>query len=330
MQDSSGADRLMEPVNERSALDTDDASAASGDHAAGGRLDADGDAAAVDVAAAADRNAVAGVGSSETEPSPSEEKATATAASSPRPKDGTTSNDLLCASSDAATSEEVGSSEASNIESSSGATINASVGSPKQPTNTHGADAGLLAQLLEMGVPATLAIRALVYSGNGSVEAAFTWLAQLSAEEADALSLLPLDEDGQDWEDVDDEDDRDVFSHKMALVVDTSLRMKPGKMAAQVGHAVLGLHRALQRAAPRTRASDLTKWEMTGEKMVVLRGSDSSQLRLLKKKAEAARLPTYLVADAGLTQIAEGSVTVLGIFGSCAAVDEITGGLKLL
>ncbi|KAF2359326.1 Peptidyl-tRNA hydrolase PTH2 [Trinorchestia longiramus] len=247
---------------------------------------------------------------------------------SPSSESITAVTECISASCDGATSLVDGATASGS--SSSASACDTSAPEIKETFKSHGANPVLLSQLLEMGVPANLAIRALLFSGNTSVEGAFTWLADLSAEEADALSLRSLEDDAHDWEDVDDDDENEAFSHKMALVVDSSLRMKPGKTAAQVGHAVLGLYRVLQRATPRQRASSLSKWEITGEKMVVLRASDANQLRLLKRKADAVKLFSYMVADAGLTQIAPGSVTVLAVFGTSKEVDLITGDLKLL
>lgn len=199
---------------------------------------------------------------------------------------------------------------------------------PAADASSHGTDPQLLGQLLEMGVAKNLAIRALLLSGNSSVEAAFTWLSDLSAEEADVLAVRPVEEDANEWEDLEEESFEDP-GHKMVLVVDTSLGMKPGKMAAQVGHAVLGLYRVLKRNATRHRNS-LAKWETYGEKMVVVRGSGIAQLRDLRRQADLQRLPVYTVADAGLTQISPGSQTVLALFGPVPEVDTITGNLKLL
>jgi PTH2 family peptidyl-tRNA hydrolase len=51
----------------------------------------------------------------------------------------------------------------------------------------------------------------------------------------------------------------------------------------------------------------------------------------LRSKAERAGLPTFTVADAGRTQVAAGSKTVLVIGpGSKASVDAITRHLRLL
>ncbi len=51
----------------------------------------------------------------------------------------------------------------------------------------------------------------------------------------------------------------------------------------------------------------------------------------MERKARKKGLCTYIVQDAGLTQIEAGSKTVLTIGpGRVEEVDEVTGGLKLL
>ena len=51
----------------------------------------------------------------------------------------------------------------------------------------------------------------------------------------------------------------------------------------------------------------------------------------IQQKAKEKGIPTYIVADAGLTQIKEGSLTVAGIGPAPSKmVNIITGGLKLL
>lgn len=51
----------------------------------------------------------------------------------------------------------------------------------------------------------------------------------------------------------------------------------------------------------------------------------------LESQARSLRLPTYMVADAGRTQIAAGSRTVLAIGpGPKSVIDQVTGHLKLL
>lgn len=74
----------------------------------------------------------------------------------------------------------------------------------------------------------------------------------------------------------------------------------------------------------------LLLWEDYGETKIALRADTTERLLELEKEAKALNLPTYLVQDAGRTQVPAGSNTVLGIMGRLDVVDKVTGGLRLL
>ena len=107
-------------------------------------------------------------------------------------------------------------------------------------------------------------------------------------------------------------------------MVNESLGLPCGKLAAQVAHASIG---AFLQAQPSVRA----QWLATGMTKVVLAAASTEALLALQGLAIAAALPEFLVADAGRTVIAAGTVTCLGI-GPAAdeAVSAVTGTLKLL
>jgi PTH2 family peptidyl-tRNA hydrolase len=117
-------------------------------------------------------------------------------------------------------------------------------------------------------------------------------------------------------------------SHKMVFVANMGLKMGTGKLAAQVGHATLGVYRTAQRTDEGQAA--LEAWRSHGEVKIVVKGQTTEQLIDLFKQAKDANLHAYLVQDAGYTQIPPGSRTVLGIFGPVEDVDVVTGALKLL
>lgn len=66
------------------------------------------------------------------------------------------------------------------------------------------------------------------------------------------------------------------------------------------------------------------------EKKIVLKGNDEAHLLALYEKAQCNKISCYLVRDAGHTQIAPHSLTVLSLFGLEDEVNEITGKLNLL
>ena len=114
-------------------------------------------------------------------------------------------------------------------------------------------------------------------------------------------------------------------SHKMVLAVRMDLKMEKGKMCAQCGHAVLGAYKNC------SDSGALSAWESGGQAKIALKCPDEAALLQLRGEAKQRGLTTYLVRDAGRTQIAAGSQTVLAIGpGPDAKIDEVTGHLKLL
>lgn len=114
---------------------------------------------------------------------------------------------------------------------------------------------------------------------------------------------------------------------KMVCVVNQSLKMGKGKIAAQVGH---GAVMATMKAGVE-KPINLEQWFTTGQKKVCLKGTDAEHLLELEKQAKAAGILTTLVHDAGHTQIPSGSLTVLALGPEIeATLEAITGELKLL
>ncbi|KAJ2822189.1 hypothetical protein FBU31_004666 [Coemansia sp. 'formosensis'] len=113
---------------------------------------------------------------------------------------------------------------------------------------------------------------------------------------------------------------------KLVLIIRTDLGMSKGKIAAQCSHATLGCYKRALKQAP----AMLKAWEFTGQAKVTLKCNSEEELVDLQKKAQAAGLVAQSICDAGRTQIAAGSRTVLGIGpGPIGAVDRISGHLKL-
>ncbi len=111
---------------------------------------------------------------------------------------------------------------------------------------------------------------------------------------------------------------------KQVIVVREDLKMSPGKMAAQVAHASLGAYR-------NAKKSNIIMWRLSGEKKVVVMCKDLEELKEIMKKAKAQRINTYLVQDAGLTELPKGTITCLGL-GPVKEeiINKVTGHLKLL
>ncbi|KAL1324459.1 hypothetical protein HN51_034633 [Arachis hypogaea] len=113
---------------------------------------------------------------------------------------------------------------------------------------------------------------------------------------------------------------------KMVLVVRNDLKMGKGKIAAQCSHATLGLYKKVLHRAPKA----LNRWEMCAQPKVVVKIESEEDMLALQERAKSLKLPTHITIDAGRTQIAPNSRTVMAILGPVEVVDDVTGGLKLL
>ncbi|KAF2214608.1 hypothetical protein CERZMDRAFT_36861 [Cercospora zeae-maydis SCOH1-5] len=116
---------------------------------------------------------------------------------------------------------------------------------------------------------------------------------------------------------------------KLVLVVRTDLGMTKGKMAAQCGHATLACYKAFLRSNPNHPL--LKRWEHLGQAKVALKVDSEDEMLMLQATAVSLGLCAQVIHDAGRTQIASGSATVLGIGPAPKSkIDEVTGHLKLL
>ncbi len=111
---------------------------------------------------------------------------------------------------------------------------------------------------------------------------------------------------------------------KQVIVVDASLGLPTGKLAAQVAHAAVG---AVLRAGREAQAT----WFAAGMPKIVLSCASQNALMDIAAQAERAGLPVLLVRDAGRTVVQAGTATCVGIGPApAAAIDPITGQLALL
>ncbi len=118
---------------------------------------------------------------------------------------------------------------------------------------------------------------------------------------------------------------------KQVIVVRTDLKMGKGKLAAQVAHgAVEAVFQILESEREEWREW-LRLWRRMGQKKIVVKVQSERELREIYEKARDENLPAVIIADAGLTQLEPGTVTVVAIGPAPAdKVDKITGKLKLL
>lgn len=75
----------------------------------------------------------------------------------------------------------------------------------------------------------------------------------------------------------------------------------------------------------------LSVWTGSGEAVIVLRCKDEAELDALTQAAAASDLNTHVVSDAGRTEVAAGTQTVLAIGPDWVSrIDPVTRHLKLL
>ncbi|KAG4441566.1 hypothetical protein IFR05_002951 [Cadophora sp. M221] len=136
-------------------------------------------------------------------------------------------------------------------------------------------------------------------------------------------------EPGSEWEDVQQTLEDTGEECKMVLVVRTDLGMTKGKIAAQCGHATLACYKHFLKHDPKSKI--LRRWERGGQMKIALQAKSEEDLDTLQATAVSLGLVAEIIADAGRTQIASGSHTVLGIGpGPASIINQVTGTLKLL
>ena len=123
---------------------------------------------------------------------------------------------------------------------------------------------------------------------------------------------------------------------KLVLVVRSDLGMGKGKIAAQCSHATLAVYKTLLSSPPNPSSPGTThpllkRWESTGQAKIATQVGTEDELLVLQATAQSLGLCAKVVHDAGRTQVASGTATVLGVGpGPKGVVDQVTGGLKLL
>ncbi len=119
---------------------------------------------------------------------------------------------------------------------------------------------------------------------------------------------------------------------RMTLVVRQDLKMGKGKAAAQCSHATLALYKKITNPQLESYNPELVnRWELgNGQAKITLQVPNQEEMDLLYAKAISLGINSYIVHDAGRTQIAAGSATVLGLGPAPKRIlDEVTGDLKL-
>jgi PTH2 family peptidyl-tRNA hydrolase len=113
----------------------------------------------------------------------------------------------------------------------------------------------------------------------------------------------------------------------MILVTRKDLKLSRGKLAAQCGHAAVECALKAKRECPKK----LENWRQNGARKIVVEAPSLDSLKRLFGEAQAAGIVSYMVRDAGHTEIPSGTVTVVGLGpGSRREIDQLTGGFSLV
>ena len=138
--------------------------------------------------------------------------------------------------------------------------------------------------------------------------------------------------------------------YKLVLVVRNDLKMGKGKIAAQVelfhflsltlcvwlviGYFMYQCSHAAVAAYKQAKQKDLyslNQWEILGQPKVVVKVDSEDELLSIAAISRSKGLVTTVIRDAGRTQIAPGSKTVLSVGPAISElIDEVTNHLKLL
>ncbi|CAF3693897.1 unnamed protein product [Rotaria sp. Silwood1] len=202
-----------------------------------------------------------------------------------------------------------------------------------------------LASLIEMGIDQDAARKALKFVNNRSLEEA---LAVIFGESTSSINNTKEQHSVGNQTDMNssstfrsfntemntsmntdrnDDTDESIMTYKMLFIVNGSLQMSSGKMAAQVAHCAIDLYKKLIEK----RSNSLNYWHEYGETKIVVRGKSTEELLDIESRARTnASITTSIIEDAGRTEIESGSITCVGLFGTNKQLNPITGHLRLM
>lgn len=111
---------------------------------------------------------------------------------------------------------------------------------------------------------------------------------------------------------------------KLVVLVRSDLKLSKGKLASQVAHAAVECALAVDKEV-------LHQWLSEGGKKIVVKVDDLKELHKYRELAKKEGLVNVLISDAGHTQVAPGTITVLGVGPDDEKkIDRVTGKLKLV
>ncbi|CCD25241.1 aminoacyl-tRNA hydrolase NDAI_0E04240 [Naumovozyma dairenensis CBS 421] len=153
------------------------------------------------------------------------------------------------------------------------------------------------------------------------------------SEQYDSEVSSDEDEEESEEEEIESTSLNDIPGEvRLSLVIRQDLNMTKGKIAAQCCHAALSCFRliAMDPSKNLIIPTMTERWLRHGQAKITLKCPNEEIMDELYAKAMSLGVNASVIHDAGRTQIAAGSATVLGIGPAPRAVlDQITGDLKL-
>lgn len=120
--------------------------------------------------------------------------------------------------------------------------------------------------------------------------------------------------------------------YKMVLCVNCDAGMSAGKMAAQVAHGAEKAVTVMKFNSFVTwnqRITDRFMWMQSGNAKIVVAAADAEHLRMIRADAREMGISASMIRDAGLTEIAPMTTTVLALGPhNQIEIDAVTGHLR--
>lgn len=114
---------------------------------------------------------------------------------------------------------------------------------------------------------------------------------------------------------------------KMVFFVRRDLKMQKGKIASQCAHASIALYKKLLK---NKNNNLLDHWEKSGSKKIVLKVDNENAFGDILVYCEKHNILNHTIIDAGKTQIAANSKTVLVIIEESKKLNNLTRNYKLM
>ncbi|HII89648.1 MAG TPA: peptidyl-tRNA hydrolase [Candidatus Thalassarchaeaceae archaeon] len=113
----------------------------------------------------------------------------------------------------------------------------------------------------------------------------------------------------------------------MVIVTRKDLQLSKGKLAAQVGHAVMECVLKADRVTPK----NLDRYRKEGARKIVVAARDLDEMKRLYGAISSVGIVCHLVRDAGHTEIPPGTITVMGVGPAPReSIDVFTSDLQLV